>query len=276
MSEQLEASSDQSSSSIMTNQHSPEMRRILDNIEGQGLNSHLLELELQGFTVIPGVLSEDRVNQAKEVILRRVEKQTGKKIDPATATEADFNGEKSAIFHSANAGKRMLTVDPTTPEGREVILDLVRWADVVAESFSPKTMKAFGLDYHTLREVNPNIIMLSTCLMGQTGPLSMFAGYGNLAAAITGFYEITGWSDREPAGPFGAYTDYVAPRFIAVAVLAALDHRRRTGEGQHIDLAQSEASLHFLSPAILDYTANKHIQSRIGNRDPHMAPDGPT
>ncbi len=188
--------------------------------------------------------------------------------------DSDESPEKSAIFHSTNAGKCMLTVDLTKPEGREVILDLVRWADVVAESFSPRAMQGLGLDYATLRKVNPKIIMLSTCLMGQTGPLSMFAGYGNLSAAISGFYEITGWPDREPAGPFGAYTDYIAPRFNAAAILAALDYRKRTGKGQYIDLAQSEAALHFLTPAILDYTANNVIQSRRGNRDPHAAPHG--
>jgi len=188
--------------------------------------------------------------------------------------DGDESPEKSAIFHSINAGKQMVTIDLTKPEGREIILDLVRWADVITESFSPRAMKALGLDYATLREIKPDIIMLSTCLMGQTGPLSMFAGYGNLAAAITGFYGITGWPDREPAGPFGAYTDYIAPRFNAIAVLAALDHARRTGQGQHIDLAQSEAAMHFLTPALLDYSANGIVQSRQGNRDSHIAPHG--
>ena len=186
----------------------------------------------------------------------------------------DESPEKSAIFHSTNAGKRMITVNPNTPEGRDMILDLVRWADVVTESFSPRAMKGFGLDYETLKSVNPEIIMLSTCLMGQTGPLAMFAGYGNLAAALTGFYQITGWPDREPAGPFGAYTDYIAPRFNAAAVLAALDHRRRTGVGQHIDLAQAEAAMHFLTPAILDYTVNGNVQTRNGNLDAHACPHG--
>jgi len=188
--------------------------------------------------------------------------------------DGDESPEKSAIFHSTNAGKRMITVDLTTDQGREVILDLVRWADVVTESFSPKAMKAFGLDYETLRQIKPELIMLSTCLMGQTGPLAQFAGYGNLAAAIAGFYEITGWPDREPAGPFGAYTDYIAPRFNAVAVLAALDHLRRTGTGQHIDLAQAEAAMHFLTPALLDYTANGNIVGRVGNEDADFAPNG--
>lgn len=182
--------------------------------------------------------------------------------------------ESSACFHSVNAGKLMLTLDPRTPEGHQVALDLVRWADVVTESFSPRGMKGLGLDYETLRGVKPDLIMLSTCLMGQTGPLSRFAGFGNLAAAISGFYELAGWPDRDPAGPFGAYTDYIAPRYNAIAVLAALEHRRRTGEGQHVDLSQAEAALHLLAPSFLDYTVNARVQSRIGNRDPDMAPHG--
>jgi crotonobetainyl-CoA:carnitine CoA-transferase CaiB-like acyl-CoA transferase len=182
--------------------------------------------------------------------------------------------ENSAIFHTANVGKRMLTLDPSTPEGHAVVLDLVRWADVVCESFTPHAMKKLGLDYATLRAQKPELIMLSTCLMGQTGPLAGFAGYGNLAAAMTGFYELTGWPDRPPAGPFGAYTDYVAPRFNAAAILAALEHRRRTGEGQHVDLSQAEAALHFLAPALLDYTVNGNVATRAGNRDRELAPHG--
>jgi crotonobetainyl-CoA:carnitine CoA-transferase CaiB-like acyl-CoA transferase len=182
--------------------------------------------------------------------------------------------ENSALFHSTNAGKLLITLDPTKPAGREVVLDLVRWADVVTESFSPKAMRRFGLDYETLRALKPDLIMLSTCLMGQTGPLANFAGFGNLAAAISGFYELTGWPDRDPAGPFSAYTDYIAPRYNAVAVLAALEHRRRTGQGQHIDLSQAEAALHFLTPSLLDYTIHGRVQSRVGNRDREMAPHG--
>lgn len=182
--------------------------------------------------------------------------------------------ESAAVFHTANVGKRMLTLDPVHPEGRKVVLDLVRWADVVCESFTPKTMKKLGLDYATLRQHKPDLIMLSTCLMGQTGPLANFAGYGNLAAALTGFAELAGWPDRPPAGPFGAYTDYIAPRFNAVAILAALEHRRRTGEGQLIDLSQAEAALHFLAPAVLDYSVNGVVATRQGNRDRELAPHG--
>lgn len=206
----------------------------------------------------------------------RIESST--RIDTARTLAPYRDGqpgpERSGIFHNVNAGKRMLTLDPTSAAGREVVLDLVRWADVVTESFSPGAMARLGFDYETLRGVKPDVIMLSTCLMGQTGPLARFAGYGNLAAALSGFSNLGGWPDRPPSGPFSAYTDYVSPRFVAVSILAALEHRRRTGEGQFIDCSQAEASLHFLGPALLDHAVNGRLWERQGNRDPHDAPHG--
>jgi len=204
--------------------------------------------------------------------------ESTRRIDTAR-TLAPFHGgrpgaERSALFHNANSNKRMLTLDPTNPAGRAVVLDLVRWADVVTESFAPGVMHRWGLDYATLRTVRPDVVMLGTCLMGQTGPWASFAGYGNLAAAIAGFSNLGGWPDRPPAGPFSAYTDYVSPRFTAAVILAALEHRRRTGEGQYVDLSQAEASLHFLGPALLDYVVNGRVWPRHGNRDPDMAPHG--
>jgi crotonobetainyl-CoA:carnitine CoA-transferase CaiB-like acyl-CoA transferase len=204
--------------------------------------------------------------------------ESTRRIDTAR-TLAPYRGgvlgtNNSGCYQNLNAGKRMLTLDPTCDAGRRVMLDLVRWADVVTESFAPGTMARWGLHYDALRAVKPDLVMLSTCLMGQSGPLATFAGYGNLAAAISGFSNLGGWPDRPPSGPFSAYTDYVSPRFIAAAILAALDHRRRTGEGQYIDVSQAEASLHFLAPAILDYTVNGRVGTRIGNRDPDHAPHG--
>ncbi|HVN27740.1 MAG TPA: CoA transferase, partial [Candidatus Binataceae bacterium] len=184
------------------------------------------------------------------------------------------NNDGSGLFGTYNAGKLGLGLDLSKPQGREVVLDLVRWADVVCESFSPKAMRAWKLDYESLRAVKPDIIMLSSCLMGQTGPLSGFTGYGNMAAAVSGFYNLCGWPDRAPSGPFGAYTDYIAPRFGAISVLAALDHRRRTGEGQYIDQSQAESALHFLSPALLDCAANGRVAQGVGNDDPNFAPHG--
>ena len=179
--------------------------------------------------------------------------------------------ESSGLYLNMNAAKLGLTLDLSNPQGRDVFLDLVRWADVVTESFSPKAMRAWGLDYDSLLKVNPQLIMLSSSLFGQSGPLSSLAGFGTMGAAAAGFNSVIGWPDRDPA-MVAAYTDYVSPRFTVAALLAALDHRDRSGEGQYIDFSQAEASLHFLAPALLDYTVNGRVAGRIGNTDPQMAP----
>jgi benzylsuccinate CoA-transferase BbsF subunit len=118
------------------------------------------------------------------------------------------------------------------------------------------------------------MIMVSTCLNGQYGPLASFAGYGNLGAAISGFYGLAGWPDRPPAGPFGAYTDYTSTHFLVATILAALDQQRRTEVGAYIDLAQAEAAQHFISPALLDISANDYLVTRSGNNDDAMVPHG--
>ncbi|HEY7294260.1 MAG TPA: CoA transferase, partial [Dehalococcoidia bacterium] len=100
------------------------------------------------------------------------------------------------------------------------------------------------------------------------------AGYGTHAAAISGFVELTGWPDRAPAGPYAAYTDFIAPRFLATSLMAALDHRRRTGEGQYIEQSQMEAALHFLAPQLLEYQVSGALPGRMGNESPDAAPHG--
>jgi len=182
--------------------------------------------------------------------------------------------ERSANFCNVNVGKLGITLDLGTPEGREVALKLATWADVVVENFSPKAMRSWGLDFETLRARNPGLIMLSTCLSGSSGPQADLAGFGTMGAALAGFHEFTGWPDRPPAGPFLAYTDYVSPKFVAASILAALDHRRRTGQGQHVDLSQGEAALHFLAPLLLDHTVNQRLRTRDGNNSEECAPHG--
>jgi crotonobetainyl-CoA:carnitine CoA-transferase CaiB-like acyl-CoA transferase len=181
---------------------------------------------------------------------------------------------RSQFFADYNSSKYGLAVDLKHPRGRGVALALAGWADVVVESFSPGVMGQFGLGYERLAEVNPSLIMLSTSMNGQTGPRRKFAGFGTVMAAMAGFCEITGWPDRAPGSPYGAYTDFVSPRFAATALLAALDHRRRTGEGQYIDLAQYEASVQLHAPWLLDFEVNGQLVSRDGNRSPAAAPHG--
>ncbi len=182
--------------------------------------------------------------------------------------------ERSGLFACTAAGKLGVTLDLKSDAGREVFFKLVQWADVLTESFASGAMKAMGFDYEHLREINPGLIMMSSCLNGQTGPQSSVVGFGTMGAQFAGFGEIVGWPDRPPAAPFGAYTDYVVPKFEVAALLAALDHRRRTGEGQYIDFSQAEGSIGFLAPAVLDYTVNGRVLSRLGNASLHFAPHG--
>jgi len=135
-------------------------------------------------------------------------------------------------------------------------------------------MRNWGFDYESLRAIKPDIIMISSCLMGQTGPLARFAGFGNLAAALCGFYNLVGWPDRSPSGPYSAYTDYIAPRFGLAALMAALIHRKRTGQGQYIDQAQAESALQMLTLPILDSVGSGRKYSPIGNDDLEHAPHG--
>jgi crotonobetainyl-CoA:carnitine CoA-transferase CaiB-like acyl-CoA transferase len=189
--------------------------------------------------------------------------------------EGKLDPQKSALFENCNAGKFGLTLDLSREEGRAIVRDLVRdWADVVVESFSPGQMRDWGLGFDTLRELKPDLIMLSTSLMGQTGPWSSFAGYGNVGAAISGYQAIVGWPDTLPVGPFGPYTDFVGPRYGLVALLAAIDHRRRTGQGCWLDVAQAEAGIQFLAPYIARRAAGGDNLTPQGNRDAQMAPHG--
>ncbi len=150
--------------------------------------------------------------------------------------------DSSGLLFNMSAGKRSVSLNLRHPDARPVLEDLVRWSDVVIESFSPRGRAGLGLDYQQLSGLRPDLIMLSTCLFGQTGPLRRCAGFGSTGAAIIGFGHLAGWPDRPPRGPWGAYTDYVSPRYALCTLLAALDHRRRTGEGQYIDFAQAEAT----------------------------------
>lgn len=247
-----------------------------DQPNAEDSNLPLAELKVLDFTWVMAGPLFTRVLADYGATVVKVESNT--RPDSARAAPHFRDDEQtldhSMVFASYNSGKLGVTIDPRNPVGREVILDLVRWADVVTETFSPKAMAAWGLDYKTLKEANPKLIMLSSCLMGQTGPRAQVPGYGNMAAAITGFYDLTGWRDRSPAGPYLAYTDGVAPRFMLASLLGALEHRRKTGKGQHIDVSQAEAAIQLLAPAILDFELNGHVWQRDGNRDLQLCPHG--
>ena len=174
--------------------------------------------------------------------------------------------EGSAMYDGLNPGKRSLTLNLKMPATVELVRRLVvEWADAVAENFAPRAMKSFGLDYESLAGIKPDLVMMSACLNGQTGPHKDYPGFGGQGSALAGYNALTGWPDREPVGPFGTITDSLAPRYVAAALAAGLHYRRRTGNGVYLDLSQVEAAIWTLAPWLLDYEIDGEIRLRDGN-----------
>jgi benzylsuccinate CoA-transferase BbsF subunit len=182
--------------------------------------------------------------------------------------------DRSHFFNNLNTSKLGVALNLALPQGRSLARRLALWADVVVENFTPGTMKRLGLDYESLSRERPDLIMISTCLMGQTGPWAGFAGYGPHGAAIAGLHAITGWPDRPPSGPVGPYTDVIAPHYAVAALAAAVYERRRSGIGQHIDVSQVESAVHFLEPLVLDQTVNGRTAGPAGHDSPIACPHG--
>lgn len=180
----------------------------------------------------------------------------------------------SAGVNLRNTSKRSLALNLAKPGGLDIAKRLVAWSDIVVENFAGGAIKRMGLGYEEVKKIKPDIIMLSSSALGQTGPGGSHPGHASPLGALTGFNYISGWPDREGEQLFGSYTDLVAPRYHVVAILAALDYRRRTGKGQYIDGSQYEAGIHFLAPLLLDYTVNQRVASRMGNRSSYAAPHG--
>ena len=178
------------------------------------------------------------------------------------------------MFVLVNANKQSVSINMATSEGVELVVRLVKWADVVSENFSPKAMAKWGLDYESLRRIRPGLVMVSSCLFGQTGPQRLYPGFGGQGSAISGFNHMTGWPDREAVGPHGTITDSLSPRYVALLIAAALLHRRRTGRGQYIDVSQIETGVYSLSEMMVRYSACGEVMGRRGNECEHAVPHG--
>lgn len=220
------------------------------------------------FTWIHAGPSATRIlsDQGAEVI--KVESNNALSVvgGPASATARGL-GQR----HNWNAGKLSISLNMKTPQGIDIAKRLVAVSDVVAENFSGRVMPSWGLDYDSIRPINPGIIMLSMSGLGRTGPWKDRVSYGQTLQAWSGFTELTGFPDTDPSGPASAYSDAVGGMAGAQAVLLALIHRSRTGRGQWLDVSQFESLSSLLETLVLDMSVNGSdaVSTRTGNRLPH-------
>ena len=181
---------------------------------------------------------------------------------------------RCGAFAAYNNDKRSIALDLRKPKALEIVKKLVAWCDIVVENFSPGYMERKGLGWENLKQINPDVIMLSISMQGQTGPRALIPGFGGAVQAQVGIIELVGWPDQEPDTIPIAFTDHVLPWYAAFIAITALEYRDRTGKGLHLDIGQYETGLNCLMPAALDYTVNGRIWTRAGNRLPYACPHG--
>jgi crotonobetainyl-CoA:carnitine CoA-transferase CaiB-like acyl-CoA transferase len=182
----------------------------------------------------------------------------------------------SAYFNTWNRNKRSITLDLSYPEAREIALKLTAISDIVIENFSPRVMSNWGLNYERLREVKPDLIMVSLSAMGKSGPWKDYVAFAPTLQALSGLTYLTSFTEDSPMGLGFAYADVIAGLYASIAVLTALQYRDRTGQGKHIDLSEYEAICTLMGPALLKGSIEEKDISPQGNRSDHIpaAPNG--
>lgn len=181
---------------------------------------------------------------------------------------------RSGYFNQYSQGKRSITLDLSRPEGAAIAKQVVAVSDLAAENFAAGIIDRLGLGFEDLRQVKQDIIMISMSGYGRTGPESGYISYGPAQVPLSGLSSLTGYAGWPPMHVGMSYGDPTAGLHAAFALLAALFHRERTGEGQYIDMSQWESSMAVLGEGIMDYTMNGTQPPRMGNRVPFMAPHG--
>ncbi len=195
-----------------------------------------------------------------------------RKWGPPFVTGADGENLSAAYYHSCNRGKRSAAIDFSTPEGAEAVRRLAAGADVLIENFKLGGLKKYGLDYESLKAVNPRLIYCSITGFGQTGPYAPRAGYDFIVQGMSGLMSITGAADGEPQKVGVAVTDLFTALYAVIAIQAALRHAETTGEGQHIDMALFDSQISVLANQNLNYLVSGTAPTRMGNAHPNIAP----
>ena len=195
---------------------------------------------------------------------------------PYLHTDDGEKTDQASYYTCCNRNKRSITIDMATPEGQALIVELARDADILVENFKVGGLKGYGLDYASLKKINPRLIYCSVTGFGQTGPYAPRAGYDLMVQAMSGMMSITGHPDGEPGGgPLKvgvAVTDVFTGIFSCSSILAALHARHRTGEGQHIDMALLDVGMSVLANQAVGYLNANVIPERAGNIHPSVGP----
>ena len=232
-------------------------------------------LEMGQLIAIPSAMKWMADMGAQVIRLESVQRLESYRTD--SLYHNDVDGEfwnRGANFYEQNRNKLGLTLDLSRDEGRAVLRDLIAVADVFAENFTPRVIKNFGLEYEDLRKIRPDIIMVSSTGYGFDGPWANFGATGPATEGAAGLAYITGYRDGGPVMSEIPFTDYTAGEHTVAAVMLALMHRLNTGQGQFIDVSQTQTCSATIPEALLDWTVNGRVPDRIGNEDPAMSPHG--
>ena len=199
------------------------------------------------------------------VKVESIQRPDGHRYSGAWAHEGDRWYERSAMWQGTNLNKHDITLDLTSIDGRELVRRLVRDADVVVENFSPRVIEQFGLDYESLVALRPDVIQVRMPGFGLQGPWRDYVGWALNFEQTSGMAAVTGYAEGPPCNLQGP-ADPIVGVHAGVALLAALDHRRRTGEGQLIEIAQIEVAASVAAEPVIEYSMNGVVRPREGNR----------
>lgn len=195
-----------------------------------------------------------------------------RKWGPPFVMGKDGENLSAAYYHSCNRGKRSIAIDFSTPEGAETVRRLVATSDVLIENFKLGGLKKYGLDYDSLRKINPRLVYCSITGFGQDGPYAPRAGYDFIIQAMAGMMSITGEVGREPQKAGVAISDIFTGLYSVIAIQAALRHAEQTGEGQHVDMALFDTQISALGNQNLNYLVSGKSPVQMGNAHMNIAP----